>query len=182
MPAAAIRPKPAPLALVRILGIDAELDALQNFLQGIPATTRVFIGDPEARHLFSMLPPGKGADAKFLYGVYEGGELIGCLDLIRGYPDARYAYVGLLVLSQDRRGRGIGGAVWDLAEAAISSWDGVDRVRLGVTVGNASAEKFWKKMGFAPTGEVSVSDGGSGTLCALFEKKSGTGSAKDRHA
>lgn len=159
------------LSLVRLLGTDAELDVLQKFLALIPAQTRAFISDPEARHLFAMLPPGKSPDSKFLYGAFESGELIGCLDLISGFPDETFAYVGLLALAHDRQGRGAGRAAWRLAESIIASWGGIKKARLGVTLGNDAALSFWKALGFVATGETSVSrDGGSEVPCLLLEK------------
>jgi hypothetical protein len=96
--------------------------------------------------------------------------MIGCLDLIRGFPDHSRAYIGLLVLDKNRRGQGVGGKCWQLAQDVIRAWNGVTHVRLGISVGNVLAEKFWLAMGFLPTGESSVSrDNGIEQLCSIYE-------------
>lgn len=159
------------IKLTRILGTSAELNALQGLLDRIDLETRDLIGEPESRHLFAMLPSGKSPHDKFLYGIYLNDELIGCLDLIHGFPDLAYVYVGLFVLDKSHRGYGLGRECWHLTQEMIRSWGGIKRVRLGVTVGNALAEKFWRSMGFLPTGETSIScDNGNEQLCSIYEK------------
>lgn len=158
------------IKLVRIEGTDAELNRLQDLLDGIDMETRCLIGEPESRHLFAMLPPGKKPHDKFLYGIYLGDEMIGCLDLIHGFPEPTHVYVGLFVLDKNHRGHGLGHDCWCLAQNMVRSWGKITRVRLGVSAGNVLAKKFWRAMGFLPTGETSVSrDNGNEQLCAIYE-------------
>lgn len=107
---------------------------------------------------FKDLPPGKGYDDKFSLGIYaaedEGGRLIGCADLVRGFPDPQTAYIGLLLLEPSARGRGLGAAAFEAIEAQASAWPGTRYLRLGVVATTPVAQVFWARMGFAPTGIV----------------------------
>lgn len=158
-------------SLKKILGTEAELEALNEVLEKLEGATKAILGHPEAHSLFAMLPPGREPCHKYLYGVYAEKTLIGCLDVIRGFPDPTCAYVGLFVLASQNRRQGTGSEIWRLAEELISSWDEIKKWRLGVALQNDGAERFWTKRGFVPTGEKSVSrDSGYDIECALFEK------------
>ena len=88
-----------------------------------------------------------GQEDKFVLAVLEGEELLGCVDLIRGYPTPDTAYLGLLLLKECRQGRGIGSqVVLQLMEMA-ANW-GCTNMRLGVIETNLPALYFWTKHGF----------------------------------
>lgn len=142
---------------------EAELQAL---LESDPGYTERVTGYPpgpsDALSLTISRPEGTDADQKVVLGAWRSSpvgpvntdELVAVLDLIRGYPDPSYAFVGLLLVRWDLQGGGLGRAVWQLAEELITGWDGVRRVRLAVVETNAKmALGFWRAMGFAETGE-----------------------------
>ena len=135
-----------------------EMAALQRVLEQAPAYAERITGAPpgpaDAQSLYSALPPGKVYDDKFVFGVYLGDAMIGCVDLIRGWPDPATAHVGLLVLAESHHGRGFGRQVVALLEAWVARWATCDRLRIGVVRVNAAVAGFWRKQGFEPTGEV----------------------------
>ena len=53
-------------------------------------------------------PPEKEPKDKFLGGYWKEGALVGCTDLIRGYPEPDIACLGLLLLSEAHQGQGLG--------------------------------------------------------------------------
>jgi len=101
----------------------------------------------DATEAISEVPPGKDMKDKFFGGYWQNGVLVGCMDLIRGYPEPDIAYLGLLVFSEARQGQGLG--VLALAHIAnlSRSW-GCTALRLAVVDRNARALAFWQREGF----------------------------------
>jgi GNAT superfamily N-acetyltransferase len=144
------------LALLR--GAPAEMAALQCVLEAAPAYYQSMTGAPPcgalAQSMFTALPPDKPYDDKFVWGLYAGDAMIGCADVIRGYPVRDKALIGLLLLAEPWQRRGIGRAFAMLVEQAIVRWKEISTLRLGVAVSNPGAHIFWRKMGYLETGEV----------------------------
>jgi RimJ/RimL family protein N-acetyltransferase len=139
-------------------GERAEMAALQRVLEGAPRYAELITGAPpgpaDAQSTYSALPEGKWYDDKFVFGIYCGADMVGCADLIRGYPDPHTAWLGLLLVAEAFERRGFGSAACRELEAVIRSWGSCQRIRLSVVRVNAQALRFWRKVGFAPTGET----------------------------
>ncbi|MBV9028712.1 MAG: GNAT family N-acetyltransferase [Pseudonocardiales bacterium] len=136
-----------------------EMAALQKVLEGAPTYAERVTGRPpgaeEAQHLLSALPPGMTHDSKYVYGfMTDGTEMIGCADVIRGWPEACTALLSLLLLGEAHQGHGLGRSVYDLVEAKVRRWPEIDMIRIPVVRSNAAVLPFWRRMGFAETGEV----------------------------
>lgn len=101
----------------------------------------------DAEEILKVCPPGMGQEDKFVLAVLEGEELLGCVDLIRGYPTPDTAYLGLLLLKECRQGRGIGSQVVLRLMEMAANW-GCTNMRLGVIETNLPALYFWTKHGF----------------------------------
>jgi GNAT superfamily N-acetyltransferase len=101
-----------------------------------------------AEEEFSEVPPGKSLADKFLFGlVNRQNDLVGCLDVLRGYPDAPTWWIGLLLLAPEVRAHGLGPQVLQgLAQMARAS--GAQAFMLGVVEENQRAYQFWARMGF----------------------------------
>jgi RimJ/RimL family protein N-acetyltransferase len=144
------------LRLDRLAHTPAGEAAVQRVLAAAPGYFHRISGGPpgpaEAGELFAELPAGKSFDDKFVYGIEADGRLVGCLDLLRGYPVPGTAFLGLLLLSEAHQRRGIGCAAYALAESIVRSWS-CDTVRLGVVATNGPALCFWRACGFRATGE-----------------------------
>jgi len=147
--------------------------ALQSVLEAAPAYFRIVGGAPpgpaEAQSLFTALPPGKGYGDKFVWGLYSGPAMIGCADVIRGYPSPDKAVIGLLLLAEPWQRQGLGRAFATLVEQAIADWEAISCLRIGVALANARALRFWQRLGYAETGEVKTADPG-GFPVAVLEK------------
>lgn len=150
------------LTLHPLAGRTPETAALQSVLEAAPAYFHAIGGGPpgpaEAQSLFTALPPDKGYDDKFVWGFYSGAAMIGCADVIRGYPTADKAVIGLLLLAEPWQGRGLGRAFATLLEQAIAGWDAIARLRIGVALANPRALGFWQRMGYVETGEVKLAE------------------------
>ena len=80
-----------PLLSLRLLtGEPDEMAALQRVFEAAPRYFDVVTGLPpgsaEAQSTFTALPPGSDYEHKRVWGLYAGEEMIGCADVVRGYP------------------------------------------------------------------------------------------------
>jgi diamine N-acetyltransferase len=148
--------------------------ALQCVLEAAPAYFERVTGGPpggaEAQSTFTALAPGKTYDDKFVWGLYSGDAMIGCADVIRGYPVDESAVIGLLLLAEPWQRRGLGRAFAALVEQRIAVWPEIARYRLGVARSNPSALVFWRKLGYRETGEVKPPADGFVSEVIVLEK------------
>lgn len=101
----------------------------------------------------SDLPPGRSIGDQQTFGVRLGDELIGVVTALRGWRYPEQAMISLLLLSERWQGYGYGRQAYELMEQQIARWPGMQLVRIGIIASNAPAFPFWRKMGFAETGE-----------------------------
>jgi len=146
------------LTLRLLTGQPAERAALQRVLEAAPAYFETVTGGPpggaEAQSTFTALPPRKSYDDKLVWGLYSGDAMIGCADVIRGYPARDAAVIGLLLLAERWQRRGLGRAFAALVERRIASWPEIRRFRIGVVASDGGALAFWRTLGYRETGEV----------------------------
>jgi GNAT superfamily N-acetyltransferase len=111
--------------------------------------------DPEQliRDLLSDLPPGKELGDKFGLGLFDGGRLVGGVDVVRDYPEPREWYLGLMLLDPEHRNRGLGAKLLAALVRWLRSQD-VDFLRLAVSEHNESGLRFWTRQGFEPVKQV----------------------------
>ena len=92
-------------------------------------------------------PAGMALKDKFFIGFWRDGELIGCADLLRGYPEPWIAYIGLLLFSPAHRGRSLGVLALNSLTELARSWH-CRELRLAVIDKNDRALRFWQREGF----------------------------------
>ena len=138
-------------------GEPAEMAALQCVLEAAPRYFGTVTGSPpgsaEAQSTFTALPPGKAYDDKRVYGLYAGDAMIGCADVIRGYPVREKAVIGLLLLAEPWQRRGVGRAFEGLVMKSLADWPEIATVRIAVIATNSAALAFWHRLGYCETGE-----------------------------
>ena len=146
------------MTLRLLTGAPAEMAALQCVLESAPRYFQSVCAAPpsevEAQSTFTALPEGKTYDDKFVWGLYSDAAMVGCADVIRGYPSPERAVIGLLLLAEAWQRRGFGRAFAALVERRIASWPEIERLRIGVVASNEGALVFWRKLGYRETGEV----------------------------
>ena len=91
-------------------------------------------------------PPGVDPATSLRLGAWEEGRLQGICAISFGYPDGRDAYIGLLLLAPEARGRGLAQAM--MGEAAAGAARGAGRLLVAVLEGNARGRAFWTRVGF----------------------------------
>ncbi|WP_213280688.1 GNAT family N-acetyltransferase [Cellulomonas hominis] len=139
-----------------------DVRALQELLEAAPDYSRRVLGRPprpaDAGDVLTALPPGLERARKTGLGLRAdpgAGGLLAFADVLHGWPRAGVAHVGLLVVHEQRRGRGLGRLLHDRVVEQALGWGDVDRLRLGIVATNAdAAEPFWRALGYRPTGEV----------------------------
>lgn len=106
--------------------------------------------------MLTIAPPMCGEDDKHVLGLFDDDTLLAVTDVIRGYPTAEHAFIGLLQVTPDRRGLGLGGLLHErVLDYVGRQMPGVNRMRLGIVATNRDvAEPFWLRMGYAATGET----------------------------
>ncbi|HEX4584898.1 MAG TPA: GNAT family N-acetyltransferase [Burkholderiaceae bacterium] len=166
----------ADLVSLRLLqGEPSEMAELQRVLEAAPRYAELVTGVPpgraDAQSTYSILPEGKTYDDKFVFGIYLGGSMVGCADVIRGYPDAATATLGLLLIAEPFQRRGIGDAAYREIEARVLAWEPCDRIRIAVVGTNASVIPFWQRLGFVPTGQTRPYRYGSVVSEAIYLEK-----------
>jgi GNAT superfamily N-acetyltransferase len=148
----------AAIVIRRLEGGAAELRELQRVLEEAPEYARRVTGlppgDTEAQSVLRALPEGKSYADKFVFAIDSDREMVGCADLIRGYPRPATAMLGLLLLSERQQRRGMGRRAYCLLEEIVRGWGSCERMRIGVVRANEQVMPFWTQLGFVPTGEV----------------------------
>lgn len=133
-----------------------DVAALQNILESAPGywkrIANKVIERDGALSVLQALPNGKSHSDKFVFGVYYSDQMIGCVDLIRGFPDSQTAMLGLLLISESHQKLGLGKASYEAIEETLRSWLGMRKVRIGVVGANDIVLPFWRSLGFVETG------------------------------
>jgi GNAT superfamily N-acetyltransferase len=97
---------------------------------------------------FEAVPDGKTTQDKYILGLFDPqNHLIGMIESIRHYPDNQTWWLGLMMLSPEQRGQGLGSEFYQAFEdwVAVQS---VKQVSLSVVEANELGLQFWKSLGF----------------------------------
>ena len=138
-------------SLRRIEAGTSDLAALQALhlrcADFVEATTGHPPRDDEAARLLAVVPPGKIPADKQTLGLHRDGEMVGVVDLLRGHPSPTDWYIGLLLLSAEVRGAGLGTSVVDEIVERVRA-DGGRALHLVVREDNPRALAFWRRHQF----------------------------------
>ncbi len=128
-----------------------DVNELQRALDSAPAFHLLVQGrlpSPSAvEELFSLFPPGKSEVDKFVLGIYDTSGIIGCVDIIRGYPNQHVAYIGLLIISELVQGKTYGAQTLKYIMTLAGDWS-CEALRVTVQENNMRALAFWQREGF----------------------------------
>ena len=138
-------------SLRRIEAGTSDLAALQALhlrcADFVEATTGHPPRDDEAARLLAVVPPGKIPADKQTLGLHRDGEMVGVVDLLRGHPSPTDWYIGLLLLSPEVRGAGLGSSIVDEIVERVRA-DGGRALHLVVREDNPRALAFWRRHRF----------------------------------
>lgn len=168
---------------------ESDVFRLQGFFHANPEYFLATAGEPadpfEAQREYDEYPPAHlGWTRRFLLGLYrDDGELDGVAIVVKDLGGEAVWHIALFIVATALHGRGVAGPVHGALEAWAKA-GGAEWMRLGVVAGNARAERFWEKCGYAevrtregvPAGSrantvrVMVKPLGDGTLEAYLER------------
>lgn len=136
-----------------------DVDALQALIESFPAYAERVTGLPpgpsDALSALISVPPDFDPSGKRGIGLWEDGVLIAFADVLIGWPDPMTAHIGLLIVHGAHHGQGLGRRLHDAVLERVRQEAGATTVRLSIVERNAAhAERFWRALGYAPTGEV----------------------------
>lgn len=164
------------ISFKEITGDPAELKELQTVLNSVPDFTRRSRGDEQgpanAEEVFRQVPEGIAPEFKVVYGLYFNHRMVGYIDIIKGYPDDRTAFIGNLVIAEDVQGAGLGSEAMKDIEKQIRTWEGCERIRIGILRTNDFVQNFWRKMGFRKISDSAHYESGSLKTKIFFMEKS----------
>lgn len=135
-----------------------EVTAIQAVIESDPGYVERVTGLPpgpaDAQSLLMMRPPDLAEDRKLVLAVRREDDVIGIIDLLRGYPEESTAYLGLLEIRHDLQGRGFGRAAHEALLELVRTWPEIRRVRIAIVATNdAAVGHFWRALGYAPSGD-----------------------------
>lgn len=103
-------------------------------------------------------PPGIPMEQKYYVGFFDNGNLVAIMDLIDGYPDIEYVFIGFFMMNSDLQGTGIGSSIISELFAYLRKL-GFEKCMLGIDKGNPHSNHFWRKNGFEIIREVVQEEG-----------------------
>ncbi len=142
---------------VRELG-EADADAVLRLCQPNTLYYEYCRAEPTMAQVLGdmrIAPPGIGPSDKHYVGFCQNDALVAVMDLIDGYPEPEYAYIGFFMMNAALQGAGVGSAIIGEAAACLKS-AGKRAIRLAIAKDNPQATHFWKKNGFAVVKEVDM--------------------------
>lgn len=135
---------------------EADIPDLQRFFEENPEYFLVTSGEgPHAgqgREEFEELPPPDFSyDRKWTIRFVDAdGAMLGLAVVVSNLPAPGVWHLGLFIVATRLHGSGEARHFHDALEAWIRGC-GAQWLRLGVVAGNARAERFWERLGYAET-------------------------------
>ena len=142
------------------LGLGGEL-ALQEFFEANPQYFLSVHGippQPNEAHdeIYDELPAGWPYTHKYVFGYQDlDGKMVGMVNVVSDLLAVGVWHVGTFIVATDRHGKGDAQVLY----SSVEEWcrnGGAQWMRLGVVEGNARAEAFWNRTGYA---QVAKRDG-----------------------
>lgn len=146
---------PSPIASLATVEITSRFEqALQDFFEANPLYFTTVTGEParadEAHEeIHDALPAGWPHTKKWLIGYVDAQQrVVAVANIVSDLLATNVWHIGLLLVATERHGSGDAQAIY----RGLESWaaaNGARWLRLGVVVGNARAERFWQRQGYA---------------------------------
>lgn len=147
-----------------LTGQPCEMAALARLLDNAPAYAEQANGHPHgaagAQSLLRTVPSGVTLDNKYLYGfMIDGPAMVGCVDIIRGWPAPETVLIALLLLDAAHQDQGLDESAYHAVEEKVRRWPEIETIHVSAVRSTDAALHFWLRMGFVRTGEVKADTG-----------------------
>ena len=103
--------------------------------------------EADAREIFEFVPARSDGATKLPIGIFLSEELIGVMDVLRGYRTASEWYLGFMLFAPSFRRQGFGAEIHN-EFISYARRAGVHRLLLAVLEENESARRFWLRSGY----------------------------------
>lgn len=103
-------------------------------------------------------PSGIPSEQKYYLGFYRDNRLLAVMDLIDGYPEEQFAFIGFFMLRLSLQGKGEGSRLIGEILGHLQKL-GFAAVRLGIDKNNENGIRFWTKNGFEILKEIEKENG-----------------------
>lgn len=104
--------------------------------------------DATVADFFTDCPPGSDLAASCKLGMFmPDGALVAIADMAFGYPETDDAYIGLLLIDQNRRDLGLGRIFLDHLTGTARARNAT-RLLIAVLDENTRGRAFWEREGF----------------------------------
>lgn|GEM_PF-242826 len=111
------------------------------FQNGLPPSVA------DAHEVFESVPPQAVGATKLPIGIFQSAELVGVIDVLRGYRTGSDWYIGLMLLAPHFRGQGSGTEI-HTEFVGYTRGAGTQRLLIAVLEENESARRFWLRLGY----------------------------------
>lgn len=111
--------------------------------------------EARATLLGQRLPPGGVAGQHTHLSIRQGGRMVGFAAVYLGYPGPQVAYLSIFFLEAALRGGGLGAEAVTGLKARLAAL-GFAQLRVGVSLRNWPALRFWARQGFTTVTKVSA--------------------------
>jgi ribosomal protein S18 acetylase RimI-like enzyme len=118
-----------------------------ELVEGQPPT------EATAAEILGPLEPRYADGTKHVWGIEAHGTLIAVAELLEGHPSSLDWYIGLLLVTPERRREGLGARFCETLLTGMAT-HGATTVRLVVHQQNGGARRFWKRRGFSTEREL----------------------------
>ena len=105
-----------------------------------------------------LTPPDIPIEQKYYVGFFDNDNLIAVMDLVDGYPNSDYVYIGFFMMDCDLQGNGIGSIIISESLEYLHEL-GFQKSQLGIDKDNPQSNHFWRKNGFEIIREVELEVG-----------------------
>ncbi|MBQ5968951.1 MAG: GNAT family N-acetyltransferase [Clostridia bacterium] len=138
----------------------ADIDSIFELCQRNTQYYRYCEAEPTKEQIkndMQLLPPGVQPSDKYYIGFFLKNDLVAVMDLVDGYPEEPFVFIGFFMMKKALQGQGIGTAIIQECSAYFKTL-GKTTIRLAIDKGNPQSAHFWKKNGFIVIREVERGD------------------------
>ena len=111
------------------------------FQNGLPPS------EADAREIFEFVPPQSDGATRLPVGIFHSAQLVGVMDVLRGYRTSSDWYIGFMLFAPSFRGQGFGTEIHN-EFVSYARREGTRRLLLAVLEENESAQRFWLRLGY----------------------------------
>ncbi len=97
--------------------------------------------------ILNEVPEGYSKEDKLVFEINKNGNLVGIIDILKGFPTENTWMIGLVLLHPKFRGQGLGCKIHTKIKS-LAKTNNIEILRIGVIESNYKASKFWNNLGY----------------------------------